>query len=366
MAIETIFDQWSQAAGSGLVRKSVQTIIESQTRPARQLCNLVPTTEDKIKLEGARVNAVGLGKFKAIGASSPVYLPKVEYTQSEIELVQLSEQSPIDEHARRKLESGDEKIRLRAGADLVTSLAALQIRNENLSDWMIMTALLTGYLPINFADMAGQGFVVDYDYLTGHRPDVSATLPWNNTATSKPIDDLRAAQQKLADDAGDFGVDIWMNNQTYRWLVYSVQAKELLTGRDRPQYIATEDDITERLFEKDRVTIHVTDSGYRQESAGFARARSAHTKWIPDGKILMLAGGSGVDGVGFNGSDGLPVIEQFDGRVLVRTAWDQTELRVGTQVQHKIDDDDTHRVFVTSTRMPRINHPENVLVLTVA
>lgn len=365
MAIETIFDTWSQAAGSALVRQSTQTVIESMPRPARALAPIVPTTEDKIKLERGRVNAVGLGKFKAIGASSPVYVPKLEFSQTEIELVQLSEQSPVDERLYRQLKSGDEKVRLRAGADLLARLTALQVRNENLSDWMVMTSLLTGYLPINFADKAGQGFVVDHGYDPSHLLNPGATLPWTNPSTCKPIDDIRAGQQKLANDAGDYGIDIWMNDYTYQLLIYSNQAKDLLTGHDRGQYIATIDDIKARLYESERVTIHVTDSGYRQESAAFARGRGVHTKWIPDGKILMLAGGAGVDGVGFLGSDGLPVIEQFDGQVLVRTGFDSVELRQGTQVEVKIDDSNTQSQYVTSTRMCRMNHPENVVVLTV-
>jgi hypothetical protein len=349
------YDIWAQAANTALVQAATQTAIELQPRPARELSSLVPTTEDKLSLSTAEIKAFGKGRFKAFGASSPVYVPKIRYTDTEIELVQLSEQSPIDERELRKLESQDAGIRRRAGADMVLRAQALQIRNENQSDWMVMTAILTGQLPINFEDEPGQGFVIDYGYTTEQK--MSVDNAWSNPATGTPIADMRAMQKQVANQCGAYGIDFWMNTDTYQGILDSDEATELLTGTDRGQRIATIDDIKQRLYEPEQVTFHITDAGYRDESAGYERLIDAHTRWFPTNVVLCTAG---------NVFEGRPLVEQFDGMVLVRTDFKSRELRQGAQTQYKMDDSDTLSVYQTSTRMPRINKTEAIVVADVS
>lgn len=348
----SVFNLWDQVHNTATINMAVQTTLETQERPARQLSTLVPTTEDRIKLERMEVKAFGLGSFKAIGASSPIYVPKVRYTETEIDLVQLSEQSPVDERLLRRLQSEDENIVNRAGADIALRGKALQIRNENLSDWMVMTAIMTGQLPISFKDEPSQGFVLDYGYLAGHL--ITAGTHWSNLTGSTPISDLVAMQTLLANDAGEYGVHIWMNDITYRELVFSAEAASLLTGYGRAQKLPVAADIQARMFNGDKVQWHITSSGYRAEAAGYARGLSSLTKWIPDGKVIMTTNDP------FEGEN---LVEQFDGRVLVRTGFNSAELRQGTQSQVKMDDSDTTSWYQTSTRMPRVNRPECIAVL---
>jgi hypothetical protein len=142
----------------------LQGILEAEPRPAPQLSTFVPIQDDKIRLGTMEIRAFGKARFKAFGATPPIFVPRVRYTESEIELVQIHEMRPVDERLLRKLRLGDDLTRERAGADIALGQQALAIRNERQSDWMVMTALLTGQLPIQFEDEASQGFVVDYGF----------------------------------------------------------------------------------------------------------------------------------------------------------------------------------------------------------
>lgn len=349
----SVFNIWDQAHRTAIVRMAVQTALEAGNRPARELSTLVSTTEDKIKLERLEVKAFGKGKFKAIGASSPIYVPKIRYTETEIELAQLSEQSPIDERLLRRLESKDEDIVARAGADINLRAQALQIRNENLSDWMVMTAITTGQLPISFSDEKEQGFVIDYGYASSHK--LKSSTPWTTRGSSTPVADLIAMQELLANDAGQYGKHIWMTTLAYRNLILSTEAAALLTGYGRGQKLPVAADIQARMFEGDSITWHITDAGYREESAGYARGRTSLTKWIPENMVIMTTD---------DPFEGETLVEQFDGMVLVRTGFETADLRQGAQTQTKMDDSDTTIQVQTSTRMPRINRPECIAVLT--
>jgi hypothetical protein len=353
----SVFNIWDQARLTAFTRRSAQGILEAEPRPAPQLSTFVPIQDDKIRLGTMEIRAFGKGRFKAFGATPPIFVPRVRYTESEIELVQIHEMRPVDERLLRKLRLGDDLTRERAGADIALGQQALAIRNERQSDWMVMTALLTGQLPIQFQDEASQGFVVDYGFKANHI--VTVTTPWSNLASATPIDDIRAWQQRLADDAGDYGIHIWMNSTTWSYVLFGAQARAILTGTDRGQLIATEDDIKARLWAGDRVQFHVTDAGYLTEGAGYDKGRGAHTKWFADNQVLITTQDP------FNGQ---PIVEQFDGMVAVPVSeFQEPALRQGAQSWIKLDTNElTTYYHQASTRMPRVNLPDNVIAATVS
>lgn len=352
-----IFNIWDQARLTAFTRASVEGILEQEPRPAPRLSEFVPIQDDKIRLGGMEVRAFGKARFKAFGATPPIFVPKVRYTESEIELVQIHEMRPVDERLLRKLNLGDDDTRARAGADIALGQQALSVRNERQSDWMILTALKTGQIPINFEDEAGQGFVIDYGFKTTHMMTVA--VPWTNLASAKPIDDMRAAQQLLADDAGDYGINFWMNSKTFDYVLYGAQAREMLTGTDRGQLIATVDDIKARMYDPQRVNFNITDAGYLDETAGYAKGRGAHTKWFADNQVLVTTQDP------FNGQR---ICTMFDGIVAVPVSeFQQPALRQGPQSWIKLDTNElTTYYHQASTRMPRVNLPDNVAAITVA
>lgn len=351
----SIFDLWDQARNTAVINRSVQTVMEQQPRPAAQLAPVIPVTDDKIKLERMEVRAFGKARFKAFGATPPIFVPRIRYTEEEIELIQIAEMSPVDERLLRKLESTDDKIKSRAGADILLRGRALQIRNERQSDWMVLTAFLTGQLPVQFEDEPGQGFVIDYGFDPSHLATV--TTPWSDLVDGTPIDDMRAWQNLLADSAGDYGIHFWMNSTTWDYVIYGAQAREILTGTDRGQLIPTVADIKARMYEPERVTFHITDAGYREESAGYGRTRTTHTKWFADNQVLVTTD---------DPFEGERLAEMFDGLVAVQTDWNKVDLRQGPQSEVQVDRSKTHYWIQTSTRMPRINRPECIVSADVS
>jgi hypothetical protein len=147
-----------------------------------------------------------------------------------------------------------------------------------------------------------------------------------------------------------------MNSNPVRGLVESAQAKELLTGTERAQFIPERADIVRRLYEPTRVQFHVSDSGYRDET--YERGLSAHTKYIPDGKIIATTD---------DPFEGEPLVEVFDGMVAVPVSeFREPDYRQGAQNWIKLDTDSlTTYYHFASTRIPRINRPENIVVMDV-
>jgi hypothetical protein len=348
----SIYDLGAQARNTAIIRTAALSTLEQQPRPARQLATIVPTRDDKIKLQRMQVGGAGLAPLKAIGASVPLYSARVRFTENYIELVQIAEKAPLDERTRRQLESTDEEIRMRAGLSIQELGQRMFLRNENRSDKMVMTAILTGQLQIVFEDEPGQGFTIVYDYDPTHL--VNATN-WNNATTGTPITDIEATQVLLGNSAGAYGIHLWMNGETYRNVIWSDEAKVLLTGSERGQRIPTLSDINTRLREPQQVQWHVSDAGYQTEDS-FTRGISSINKWIPDDIVIMTTADP------FEGEN---LVEMFDGLVLVRTGFDSVQLRQGQQSFAKIDDSDTYNWHQVSTRMPRINRPECIAIMDV-
>jgi hypothetical protein len=166
-----------------------------------------------------------------------------------------------------------------------------------------------------------------------------------------------AVQNLLANDSGDYAVHFWMNSETWWNLIWSNEAKALLTGFDgRAQEIPIMTDLKQRMLEPDRVNFHVTSAGWRNEGE-YLHGRGLHNKWIPDGKVIATTE---------DPFEGEPIMDMFDGLVLVREAWDRRVLRQGSQTTAKIDDNDTLYWQQTSTRIPRINRPECIAVMDVS
>lgn len=348
----SLFDIWNQAHYQRLVTVALQTKLEAASPVVRSLYTTVSTTEDKIRMERAEIKAFGYAKPKAFGATPPIFVPKLRYSELEVELLPIHEMSPIDERTMRKLLSKDADIKKRAGADQVLRAQALATRNELGWDVLTMNAILTGQLTALFEDENGAGLVIDYQYDPTHF--VSVAAPWNALTTSKPIDAMRAVQLQLSNDTGDYGIHFWMSSNTARGIFESTQAKELLTGSERAQYIPERADIVKRMYEPERVQFHITDSGYRGET--YDRGLNAHTKFIPDGKVIVTTE---------DPFEGEPLIEVFDGLTGVPVSeFQPPDFRAGQQNWILLDTKSlTTYYHNASTRIPRINKPECIVIM---
>lgn len=349
-----LFDIFNQAHFQRLVQVALQTRLEQQNPVVNQMVTTVPTTFDKIRMSRAEIKSFGYAKPKAFGATPPIYVPRLRYTDNEVELIPIHEMSPVDERLLRKLRSTDGDIRERAGADTVMRGTSLQMRNEEGWNVITMSAILNGMLVVQFADESDEGLTLDYNYDPTHFVHVGTG--WGDRANSLPIDNLMTVQTLLSNDAGDYATNFWMNTNTMRDLIWSAQAKDLLTGFDgRAQFVPNLNDITRRMFDGDRVNFHVSDSGYRA-NATYARGRSAHTFYIPDNKIICTTD---------DPFEGEPLVEVFDGMVGVPVSeFAEPDFRQGAQSWVLLDTKSLTTYYnYASTRIPRINRPECIAIL---
>lgn len=131
---------------------------------------------------------------------------------------------------------------------------------------------LTGTLTVNQSDVK---FSVDFGIDGTHK--VTASPLWSDLSTSDPLTDLDTWKQLIAADAGENATQLWMNSKTLwayvlrhsaiRELLQAQYGRELVAGLKPPQ-----------ISDLDIITY---DGGYV--------ASGTFTKYIPDGKVIMLA-----------------------------------------------------------------------------
>lgn len=352
-----IFNIFNQAALTRVINVAAQTRLEQIDPLPRALSTTQTTTQDKIRLQHVQIKSFGYAKPKAFGATPPVYVPRMRYTETEIELIPIHEMSPVDERLLRKLSSDVPEIAARAGVDIQTRQTALRMRNELGWDVLTMTAILNGQLQIAFADDPEEGFTIDYGFDPTHFTHVAT--PWTTLASSTPIDDMKAVQVLLANQTGQYGRHFWMNSNTQRNLIESAQAKALLTGFDgRAQFIPTLGNIGARMYDPDNVQFHVSDSGYRPGEA-YDRGLTAHTKFLADNIIIVTTDDP------FEGEN---LVEVWSGRTAVpQSEFAPPALLQGNQSWVKLNTDElTTYYHEASTRIPMVNRPDCMVIMDVS
>lgn len=357
-----VYDVFSQATFTDLVRRRLQTMFESIPHIGPTIAPTYPVYDRTIEREIAEVAAFGVAQFRAPDATPSIYTPQNRYTQEVATLLLIDEMQRISEDQHLKLTSPTPNVRARAGMDLVTASAILQLRNENRTEWMRWQAFLGNNIVIQYPQ-TGQQVTVTYNYFSGHKP--TAAIPWSDRANSTPIDDMRAWQLQIANDLGFYGCNIHMNSITWNRLQRSDQARGYLTQTDRNTFLPTSKDIEGLLFgggvDSDNTTqggrvaqaptIIVSDAGYRDVTAGYNRGLSSMTKFIPDGQILMT---------GPYVFEGEPIADVADGMVAVRQDFNRLAWLQGMQSEILLDHY-THFFRQASARFVRLRRPESFL-----
>lgn len=358
-----VYDIFEQAGFTDLVRRRLQTMWETIPAMGDQIAPNVPVYDRTIEREIAEVAAFGVAQFRAPDATPAIYTPQNQYTQEVTELLLIDEMQRIDEDMQLRLTSPNPNIRARAGVDLVTSAAILQLRNENRTEQMRWLAFLGQNVVVQYPH-TGQQVTIAYNYTAGHTP--SAAVPWTDRANATPIDDMIAWQLQIADDLGFYGSRFHMNSNTWRYLQRSGQARGYLSPNDRNTFLPTAADIESLLLGSvpsdsqggriaENPMIIVTDAGYRDVSAGYNRGLTAMTKYIPDGKILLTAPYV---------FEGEPIADTADGMVAVRQDFQRLSWLQGMQSEIILDH---HTYFFrqASARFVRLRRPEAFLTATV-
>ncbi len=367
VADQNVFDIYAQAAITDLVRRNLETVLERLPYIGMQIAPLIPCYDRTIKREIAEVAAFGIGQFRAPDATPKIFIPKMAFTQEVSSLLLLDEMIEIKEDLWLRMTSRDESIRARAGVDLVTQGRMLQLRNERLTEVM-RWAMFKGTSLIVDYDNSGYGTTqsatITWPYMSTH--SITSAVPWTDRVNSTPIDDIRSGQQLIANDIGVYASRIHQNTITFSNLQRSNQARGYLTPTDRNVYLPTAADIQTLLWgggtdETDNALaptpkLVVTDSGYRDETQGYARGMGALTKYLLNGEVLFTTEYI---------HEGERIADVADGMVALSAAFNELKWVQGPQSEIIVDHGSkTHFFRQASARFPRLRRPEAFALLT--
>jgi hypothetical protein len=346
------FDIYDQAVLTALINEPVDTALEQTPFLGETIAPRVDQQSRMARMEVGRTYSFGIGQFKAPNAMPAlVEMPTVERREALIEMVQLEEMHRINSEQWMRLQSNDENIRNAEGLDVLERGRILRQRLERLSEWMRWQAFTAGSLTITYPRTNSQLFI-DYGFLPGHKP--TPVLLWTDP-TSDPVADLEAWQQKVADDSGHLGTVIHLTSPTAKLILTNPNLKTYFNVPAGQPFRATLEQVAQLLAEGTRFVIH--DSGFRPMASGAARDEAAHTRYLPNGRVLVTTEYQ---------IEGERIADTLNGQVEISTGYNDTAIQLGPSSEVILDHMTKNRYLrEAAARIPRILHPECFLSATV-
>lgn len=348
------FDIYDQAVLTNLVNEEVDTALEQAPDLGAQIAPIRQMASRMARMDVGRTYSFGIGQFKAPNAMPAlIEMPVTERREALIEMVQLEEMHRINSEQWIRLNSNDENVRNAEGLDVVTRGQILRRRLERLTEWMRWQAFVNGSLTITYPRTNSQLFI-DYGWLSGHKPTPS-TL-WSNTAASDPVADIEAWQQLIADDSGYLGTVIHLTSAQAKNVINSASIKTYFNVPSGQAFRATLDQVASLLAEGTRFVVH--DAGFRPMMSGAPRDEAAHTRYLPNNKVVITTEYT----VG-----GDQIADTLNGQLEISSAYNDTSIQQGPSSEVILDHMTKNRYLREgATRMVRIIHPECFLTATVA
>jgi len=341
-----MFDIYDQAVLTTLINEQVDTALEQAPFLGEQIAPTVNIAARMARMDVARTYSFGIGQFKAPNAMPAlVEMPVGERREALIELAQLEEMHRINSEQFMRLSSSDEMIRNSEGLAIVERGQILRRRLERLTEWMRWQAFVNGSLTITYPRTNSQ-LAIDYGFLPGHKPTVSTS--WSDYANSDPVTDLEAWQQVVADDSGSLGTRIHLTSATAKNIIRSESLKGFFNVPDGQPFRATLDQVAQLLAEGTQFIVH--DAGYRPMESGADRSEEAHTRYLPDNKVLMTTPYQ---------VEGENIADTLNGWTEISAGYDSTNLLPGPQAEVILDHMTKNRYLrEAAARIVRIIHPE--------
>lgn len=344
------FNVFDQAVLTGVVNRPLETAQEQEPYIGERIAPLVPVQAREVKIQVKEINAFGKGQFRAPGATPPLMEVGDQLREEVIELALLDEMNRIKDEDFLALSSADDNVRRKAGVAIVDRGNILAQRNRRLTEALRWDAFLDGQAVITYP--TGATVEVDYGIPASHI--TSATTPWEDTANSDPIGDLRRWQLQCAVATGYYGTQIHMSSYAYEKLLKSEKLIGLLAGFDRPLLIPRTEDVLALL--RDGTNIVITDAGYRAEGVGpdvtgqgEDRGLNSLTPFLPYDKVLVTTPYT----IG-----GERIADMPDGQVIVSNSYNSVSIRQGAQAEVMLEHmSKTHFLRYGSARIPRIHVP---------
>lgn len=347
------FDIWDQAVLTAVINEPVDTALESAPRLGDQIAPLENTESRMARIEVGRTYSFGIGQYKAPNAMPAlIEMPTTERREALIEMVQLEEMHRINSEQWQKLRSNDENVRRAEGLDIVRRGEIMRQRMERLTEKMRWDVFVNGLLTITYP-RTGSQLLVNYGWLPGHKP--VATNLWTNTSTSDPVADLDAAQQKVADDSGYLGTRIHLTSADAKLLLTSDSLKTYFNVDPGTPFRASLAQVAALLADGTEFVVH--DAGWRPMASGAARDESAHTRYLPIGKVMVTTP--------YN-IEGERIAQTLNGQIDVSRDFNSAEPVMGPGNEIILNHLDKNRYLrQAGSRIVQVNHPECFLTLTV-
>jgi hypothetical protein len=349
------FDIWDQAVLTRLIDEPVETALEQAPRLGDQIAPLVNTESMFARMDVGRTYSFGIGQFKAPNAMPAlVEMPVTERREALIEMVNLEEMHRINSEQWQRLQSPDENVRRAEGLDVVTRGTILRRRLERLTEKMRWDVFTTGSLTITYPRTNSQLFI-DYGFLPGHLPTLLPGTEWTEYATSDPVANLESYQQQVADDSGNLGTVIHLTSVAAQHLLRSESLRGYFSVEAGQPFRPTLEMVASLLAEGTRFVIH--DAGWRPMMSGADRSEAAHTRYLPNHKVLVTTEYT---------IEGEAIADTLNGQVEISADYNDTNILVGPQAEVILDHMTKNRYLrEAGKRIPRLIHPECFLCAQV-
>lgn len=144
---------------------------------------------------------------------------------------------------------------------------------------MRMMALTTGVITLT---ANGQAFTFDYGMPSGHKSTV--TNDWDNPSTSDPIEDIRKAKEKIADDTGAEITRAMCDGATWRNIRNSDKVKKAIFVLTNGVGAISDNMLKKYIMDELSMDVVVNDKRYVDE-AGTPK------KFMPENTFVMFPSG---------------------------------------------------------------------------
>lgn len=368
--MSAVFDIYDSATNTEIVNKAVETALETGSYVGPSIAPLKPVNDHRIKRGRIQIEAFGVAQIVARTASPAIFVPAIDYDETWIELVKLDEMSPIEEDEWHDLTGDNEYLKNRVGVSILQRARIMQLRAERKTEqmrWLAFHDALTG-LAMADSGATPQTISVVYGQPSGNRPTGSN---WNTRTTSTPITDVRTAQRISFNLLSQWGLNLYMNSDTWENLQYSKQVADLLkpnasTGTDffiptrtQVEALLIGGDVDARENVSGRVRLTITDAGFRAEGQGTGRGANNMTYFLPKDYVLITTQPL---------VDGENIADVPDGRVAVKSSPTATpEWKQGAQNETFFSQSPPYTQYNRQVckRIPRINVPEAFVYMYV-
>lgn len=209
--------------------------------------------------------------------------PRIGFEKISAEMPFFKESTYIDEELRQELnmvlETGNQayidSVMNRVFDDEMQLIRSASVSRERMRAQLLTTGTIA-------MTSNGQTFLYDYGLPSGHKSEVSVS--WSDSS-SDPIEDMRAAAEKILDDTGEVITRAIMNSKTLGYLRNNDKIKKAIYVLSNGVGAITNQKVIDFVSDQLDITIGVDDKKYKDE-------KGTAQKFIPDDTAVLIPDGT--------------------------------------------------------------------------